>query len=103
MCHHCSLSGGCGVHGGCLFSSSACWIYACRAWPVPLSRRRPFSVSSEYEYCRIDGNTPHDTRQDLIEEYNAPVCPCILHFNTCLPRGSRCIRNLVQDETLRIG
>ncbi|CAM9364785.1 unnamed protein product [Ectocarpus fasciculatus] len=26
----------------------------------------------EYKYCRIDGNTPHDTRQDLIEEYNAP-------------------------------
>ena len=26
-----------------------------------------------YQYCRIDGNTPHDTRQDLIEEYNAPV------------------------------
>lgn len=38
------------------------------------------SVPPEYEYCRIDGNTPHDTRQDLIEEYNAPVCPCSLHF-----------------------
>lgn len=37
--------------------------------------RRRFSIwcPSDYEYCRIDGNTPHDTRQDLIEEYNAPV------------------------------
>eukprot|EP00752_Nemacystus_decipiens_P001789 g1728.t2 len=25
-----------------------------------------------HQYCRIDGNTPHDTRQDLIEEYNTP-------------------------------
>ena len=44
-----------------------------------------FSLTSEYEYCRIDGNTPHDTRQDLIEEYNAPVCSCSLHFNWVPP------------------
>ncbi|CAM9684537.1 unnamed protein product, partial [Discosporangium mesarthrocarpum] len=25
-----------------------------------------------YEYCRIDGNTSHDVRQDLIEGYNMP-------------------------------
>lgn len=31
------------------------------------------SCHTDYEYCRIDGNTPHDTRQDLIEDYNAPV------------------------------
>lgn len=34
---------------------------------------------SGYQYCRIDGNTPHDTRQDLIEEYNAPVI-ILCHF-----------------------
>lgn len=40
---------------------------------VPATKCCVCCVASEYKYCRIDGNTPHETRQDLIEEYNAPV------------------------------
>lgn len=42
-------------------------------FPVVFSACLLTRNTSGYEYCRIDGNTPHDTRQDLIEEYNAKV------------------------------
>lgn len=61
------------------------------------------SLPSEYEYCRIDGNTPHDTRQDLIEEYNAPVRPLAAATHPVyafLPDGST---YFVQDEKLHVG
>ena len=31
-----------------------------------------FVLMREYEYCRIDGNTSYEDRQDLIDAYNAP-------------------------------
>lgn len=51
-------------------------LVSTRALKIPrgaCSRPPPFPYPSDYKYCRIDGNTPHDTRQDLIENYNAKV------------------------------
>ena len=31
-----------------------------------------FLVMSGYQYCRIDGNTSYEVREDLIDEYNRP-------------------------------
>merc|ERR1711927_68410 len=31
-----------------------------------------FMAMRDYEYCRIDGNTSYEERDDLIEAYNAP-------------------------------
>lgn len=48
---------------------------------------------SGYEYCRIDGNTPHDVRQDLIEEYNSRVCMYVacMMSNVLLPYRCCCL------------
>eukprot|EP00461_Guttulinopsis_vulgaris_P002183 UN02184 len=31
-----------------------------------------YCIYKEYEYCRIDGNTPHSDREQLIDAYNRP-------------------------------
>ena len=47
-----------------------------------------YMVMRQYEYCRIDGNTSYDDRQDFIDAYNkegqwtrallfVPVCTCL--------------------------
>jgi SWI/SNF-related matrix-associated actin-dependent regulator of chromatin subfamily A member 5 len=31
---------------------------------------KDFMVMRGYEYCRIDGNTSYEVREDLIDEFN---------------------------------
>lgn len=40
---------------------------------MPRCPRGRVLTNAGYEYCRIDGDTRHDLRQDYIEDYNSPV------------------------------